>query len=373
MIGLLEDSYISLTDQDKTIQKKSKFDLLGLTKQQLIDVFSEISLPDFRTKQVWRWVYREGHKNFQNMTNLSKELRTDLDQLFFISRPEVVSQSISKDGTIKWLLRLKDKNEVECVWIPEPGRGTLCISSQVGCTLNCSFCHTGTQKLVRNLKVSEIIGQVMFAMDYINDWPAAREGRNLSNIVLMGMGEPLLNYENVKTALEIIMDHSGISLSRRRITLSTAGIVPGIEKCGKDLKVNLAISLHATNDSLRNDLVPINKKYNIKSLIECVKNYSAISNSRRITWEYVMIKDINDTPNDAKKLVEIINGIPSKINLIPFNEWPGSSMQCSDSDVIENFAKIIMKSGYASPIRTPRGRDVMAACGQLKSSSLRKK
>ena len=367
----MEDRFNSFNHSTKVINNKSKFDLLGLTKHELKSIFAEISLPDFRTKQVWRWIYREGHKNFTKMTNLSKELRIDLDQRFFISRPEVVSQSISLDGTTKWLLRLNDNNEVECVWIPEPGRGTLCISSQVGCTLNCSFCHTGTQKLVRNLSVSEILGQVMFAMDYIGDWPTARQDRILSNIVLMGMGEPLLNYENVKTALEIIMDHSGISLSRRRITLSTAGIIPGIEKCGKDLKVNLAISLHATNDNLRNELVPINKKYNIKSLIECVKNYSAISNSRRVTWEYVMIKDINDKPVDAKNLVKIIRGIPSKINLIPFNEWPGSPFECSEGEVIKNFAKIIMNSGYASPIRTPRGRDVMAACGQLKSNSMR--
>ena len=307
------------------------------------------------------------------MTNISKELRYLLSKNFNIWRPKISSTHQSQDGTIKWLLKLDDGNEVETVWIPDEERGTLCISSQVGCTLTCKFCHTGTQRLVRNLSSSEIVGQVMLAMDQLKDWPSASENRLLTSIVLMGMGEPLFNYENVRKALEIIMDHSGISLSRRRITLSTSGIVPEIKKCGDDLGVNLAISLHATNDNLRNELVPINKKYDIKQLLDAVRSYARISNSRRVTWEYVMLKGVNDTAEDAKNLVKLIKGIPSKINLIPFNEWPCSPYECSEEDSINSFAKIIMKAGYASPIRTPRGRDVMAACGQLKSLSIKQK
>ena len=303
------------------------------------------------------------------MTNISKDLRVTLSNLFYIWRPKILSSNKSEDGTIKWLLKLDDGNEIETVWIPDEERGTLCISSQVGCTLTCKFCHTGTQRLVRNLTSSEIVGQVMLAMDEIKDWPSATENRLLTSIVLMGMGEPLFNYENVKNAIEIIMDHSGISLSKRRITLSTSGIVPEIKKCGDDLGVNLAISLHATNNDLRNELVPINKKFDIKQLLDAVREYATISNSRRVTWEYVMLIGVNDTIDDAKNLVELIKGIPSKINLIPFNEWPCSNYECSESEDIKNFSKVIMKAGYASPIRTPRGRDVMAACGQLKSLS----
>ena len=285
----------------------------------------------------------------------------NLSEIFFISRPLITSSQISDDGTIKWLLKLNDGNEIETVWIPDNKRGTLCISSQVGCTLTCKFCHTGTQRLVRNLTSAEIVGQVMLAIDELNDWPSASENRYLTSIVLMGMGEPLYNYENVKTALEIIMDHAGISLSRRRITLSTSGIIPEIDKCGKDLGVNLAISLHATDDKLRDQLVPINKKYNIKQLLDAVRSYATISNARRVTWEYVMLKGVNDSIKDAKNLVNLIKGIPSKINLIPFNKWPCSPYECSGKTEINNFSKIIMKAGYASPIRTPRGRDVMAA------------
>ena len=351
----------------------TKTNLLGLSKNELKTILSENNLPKFRADQIWYWIYRSGTIDFDLMTNISKNLRVELSNKFYIWRPEISSVQKSDDGTIKWLLKLSDGNEIETVWIPDGERGTLCISSQVGCTLTCKFCHTGTQRLVRNLSSAEIVGQVMLAMDEIKDWPSASENRLLTSIVLMGMGEPLYNYDNVKKAINIIMDHSGISLSRRRITLSTSGIVPEIQKCGEELGVNLAISLHATNDTLRNELVPINKKYDIKQLLDAVRSYATISNSRRVTWEYVMLKGVNDTIEDAKSLVNLIKGIPSKINLIPFNEWPCSPYECSTSQNIKNFAKIVMKAGYASPIRTPRGRDVMAACGQLKSLSLRLK
>ena len=351
----------------------TKTNLLGLSKNELKTILSENNLPKFRADQIWYWIYRSGTIDFDLMTNISKNLRVELSNKFYIWRPEISSVQKSDDGTIKWLLKLSDGNEIETVWIPDGERGTLCISSQVGCTLTCKFCHTGTQRLVRNLSSAEIVGQVMLAMDEIKDWPSASENRLLTSIVLMGMGEPLYNYDNVKKAINIIMDHSGISLSRRRITLSTSGIVPEIQKCGEELGVNLAISLHATNDILRNELVPINKKYDIKQLLDAVRSYATISNSRRVTWEYVMLKGVNDTIEDAKNLVTLIKGIPSKINLIPFNEWPCSPYECSSSQNIKNFAKIVMKAGYASPIRTPRGRDVMAACGQLKSLSLRLK
>ena len=351
----------------------NKTNLLGLSKNELKTILSENNLPKFRADQIWYWIYRSGTIDFDLMTNISKNLRVELSNKFYIWRPEISSVQKSDDGTIKWLLKLSDGNEIETVWIPDGERGTLCISSQVGCTLTCKFCHTGTQRLVRNLSSAEIVGQVMLAMDEIKDWPSASENRLLTSIVLMGMGEPLYNYDNVKKAINIIMDHSGISLSRRRITLSTSGIVPEIQKCGEELGVNLAISLHATNDILRNELVPINKKYDIKQLLDAVRSYATISNSRRVTWEYVMLKGVNDTIEDAKSLVNLIKGIPSKINLIPFNEWPCSPYECSTSQNIKNFAKIVMKAGYASPIRTPRGRDVMAACGQLKSLSLRLK
>ena len=356
-----------------SLENNPKTNLLGLTKAEIKSSLNEINLPNFRASQIWNWIYRSGTVDFKEMTNISKELRSLLSKNFDIWRPKISSTHQSQDGTIKWLLKLDDGNEVETVWIPDEERGTLCISSQVGCTLTCKFCHTGTQRLVRNLSSSEIVGQVMLAMDQLKDWPSASENRLLTSIVLMGMGEPLFNYENVKKALEIIMDHSGISLSRRRITLSTSGIVPEIKKCGDDLGVNLAISLHATNDNLRNELVPINKKYDIKQLLDAVRSYARISNSRRVTWEYVMLKGVNDTTQDAKNLVKLIKGIPSKINLIPFNEWPCSPYKCSEEDSISKFAKIIMKAGYASPIRTPRGRDVMAACGQLKSLSIKQK
>ena len=370
----MEDNKSFKTNETNGINNSNpkKIELLGLPKVELDNLLKDLGLPAFRSNQIWHWIYRAGLTSFVKMTNLSKNLRNELQSKFSISRPLVSKQMISEDGTVKWLFKLFDGNEIETVWIPESDRGTLCVSSQVGCTLTCKFCHTGTQKLVRNLNSEEILAQVVFAMDYINDWPAAKENRRLTNIVLMGMGEPLFNYKNVKDALEIIMNHSGISISRRRITLSTSGIVPEIHKCGEELGVNLAISLHATNDLLRDELVPINKKYNIQTLLNAVRSYPTLSNARRVTWEYVMLKGINDDIKDAKKLVKLIEGIPSKINLIPFNEWPCAPYECSEQNDIDRFARVIMDAGFASPIRTPRGRDVMAACGQLKSFSERK-
>ena len=352
-----------------SLENNPKTNLLGLKKAEIKSLLNKINLPNFRASQIWNWIYRSGTIDFNEMTNISKELRSLLSKNFNIWRPKISSTHQSQDGTIKWLLKLDDGNEVETVWIPDEERGTLCISSQVGCTLTCKFCHTGTQRLVRNLSSSEIVGQVMLAMDQLKDWPSASENRLLTSIVLMGMGEPLFNYDNVKKAIEIIMDHSGISLSRRRITLSTSGIVPEIKKCGDDLGVNLAISLHATNDNLRNELVPINKKYDIKQLLDAVRSYARISNSRRVTWEYVMLKGVNDSEAEARDLVKLISGIPAKINLIPFNSWPGSSYECSDWDQIEKFGDIVNRGGYASPIRMPRGEDISAACGQLKSDT----
>ena len=346
-------------------------DILGLDQDGLSEAIKNEGLPSFRAKQIWRWVWRHGITEFADMTDLSKPVREKLSEKFTVSRPRISERQISKDGTIKWLVRFKDGNEAETVYIPDKARGTLCISSQVGCTLTCSFCHTGTQKLVRNLTVQEITGQVMLAMDELGEWPASKIGRKITNIVLMGMGEPLFNYENVRKAMAITMGGEGIGISKRRITLSTSGLVPEIEKTGLDLGVNLAISLHAVNDELRNQLVPINRKYPLESLIDACRNYPGLNNARRITWEYVMLKDINDSNEDALKLIKLIKGIPSKINLIPFNPWPGSQFTCSTPERIEEFAKIVMRAGYASPVRTPRGQDIFAACGQLKSQSTR--
>jgi 23S rRNA (adenine2503-C2)-methyltransferase len=346
-------------------------DLLGLTFNQLEDAIAAEGLPKFRAKQIWSWVWRHGTTAFDDMTNLAKPVRTQLAARFMVSRPRITKRMVSADGTIKWLVSFTDGHEAETVYIPEEGRGTLCISSQVGCTLTCSFCHTGTQKLVRNLKVEEIMGQIMLAMDELGQWPATQDGRRLTNIVLMGMGEPLFNYDNVRDAMLIAMHHEGLGLSRRRITLSTSGVVPEIFSTGDDLGVNLAISLHATYDALRDELVPINRKYPLAVLVDACRNYSGLSNARRITWEYVMLDGVNDSDNDARGLVKLIEGIPSKINLIPFNSWPGSQFNCSPDERIKSFAKIIMKAGYASPVRTPRGQDILAACGQLKSASVR--
>ena len=345
--------------------------LLGMSFDEVEAAVIALGLPRFRARQLWRRIWRHGQTDFGDMTELGKDARAALAQAFHADRPMITSRQNSTDGTIKWLIRCHDGQEAEMVYIPEEDRGTLCISSQIGCTLTCSFCHTGTQRLVRNLTAAEICGQVLLAMDELGDWPAGKAERRLTNIVLMGMGEPLFNYEEVKKALLLIMWGEGLGLSKRRVTLSTSGIVPEIERCGAELGVNLAISLHAVRDDLRDVLVPINRKYNIKELVDCVRRYPVLSNARRVTWEYVMIKGVNDSPEDAKALVKLIRGIPSKINLIPFNPWPGTDYECSSDAAIDAFAKIVMKAGYASPVRTPRGRDILAACGQLKSESVR--
>ena len=346
-----------------------KQDLIDFSFGELKTFCNQNNLPTFRASQIWRWIYCFGLKSFEGMNNISKSSREFLNKISQISRPEISKIQHSKDGTIKWLIKLKDKSEVETVYIPQDDRGTVCLSSQVGCTLNCTFCHTGTQALVRNLTSGEIIGQLMIVMDHLKDWPSGKNNRKVTNIVMMGMGEPLLNYEEVSKAIKIMMSDDGIAISRRKITLSTSGIIPNIEKTGVELGVNLAISLHAVNDEVRNQLVPINKKYNLESLINACRNYPKLSNSRRITWEYVMLKNINDSIEDASNLIKLITGIPSKINLIPFNPWPGSIFETSTQKKIDAFAKILMDSGFASPIRKPRGQDIFAACGQLKSAS----
>ena len=360
--------------------------LIGLTRTELAEALVSAGIvPErqakMRAQQLWHWLYVRGVSDFSEMFNISKELRGELAKHFSIARPEIVEEQISADGTRKWLFRFPPRGagrpvEIETVYIPEEGRGTLCISSQVGCTLTCSFCHTGTQKLVRNLTAEEILAQLMTARDRLGDFPdrdtpagaiVPAEGRKISNIVMMGMGEPLYNFEAVKKALLIASDGDGLSLSKRRITLSTSGVVPEIVRTGEEIGVMLAISLHATNDDLRDMLVPINKKYPLKELIAACRNYPGLSNAKRITFEYVMLKDVNDSIEDAKGLIKLLKGIPAKINLIPFNPWPGTNYQCSDWETIEKFADYINNAGYASPIRTPRGRDILAACGQLKS------
>ena len=354
--------------------------LIGLTRPQLRQALIETGTPEkqakMRTGQIWQWIYEKGVREFAQMTNLAKPYRAMLEDKFVLEIPKVVTRQVSEDGTRKYLVKIAGGYEVETVYIPEEDRGTLCISSQVGCTLTCSFCHTGTQRLVRNLTAAEIIGQVLLARDDLSEWPVLgapkNETRLLSNIVLMGMGEPLYNFNNVRDAMKIAMDPEGISLSRRRITLSTSGVVPEIAKTAEEIGCLLAVSFHATTDSIRDKLVPINKKWNIESLLETLRQYPKLSNSERITFEYVMLKDVNDSDKDAKRLIKLIKGIPAKINLIPFNEWPGSPYQRSDWSRIRAFADIIYKAGYASPIRTPRGEDIMAACGQLKSESQKK-
>ena len=371
-----------ITQDVLTIPRKlpdGPMNLVGLTRAQMRDVLIEHGTPEKQAKmrvgQIWQWIYEKGVRDFAVMSNLAKTYRAELAEHFVIEVPEVVSKQVSLDGTRKYLMRIAGGHEVETVYIPEEDRGTLCISSQVGCTLTCSFCHTGTQKLVRNLTTAEIIGQVLVARDDLGEWPEQgapkNETRLLSNIVLMGMGEPLYNFDNVRDAMKIAMDPEGISLSRRRITLSTSGVVPEIAKTAQEIGCQLAISFHATTDEVRNKLVPINKKWNITELLDALRTYPKVSNSERITFEYVMLKDVNDTDADARRLVKLIKGIPAKINLIPFNEWPGSPYERSDWSRIEAFADIIYKAGYASPIRTPRGEDIMAACGQLKSATER--
>ena len=347
--------------------------LLGLSPADLEAQIVAAGLPKFRARQLWRWVWRHGLTNFDEMSDLGKTVRAQFSEMFHADRPLVTRRLQSSDGTIKWLLRFPDGTEAETVYIPDRERGTLCISSQIGCTLTCSFCHTGTQKLVRNLSTAEICGQVMLAMDELGDWPAGKPNRRLTNIVLMGMGEPLFNYENVAAAMRIIMSGEGVGLSKRRITLSTSGVVPEIKRAGEELGVNLAISLHAVRDELRDELVPINRKYPLAALIDACRNYPGLSNARRITWEYVMLDGVNDSDEDCQELLALIKGIPSKLNLIPFNPWPGSPYKCSSPERIEAFARKVLKAGYASPVRRPRGQDIMAACGQLKSASERQR
>ena len=351
--------------------------LLGLSPDELKAALigagvAEKSAP-MRVRQLWNWIYVHGARDFAAMSNLAKDFRGAMAQRFILARPEIVSEQVSGDGTRKWLLRGEGGQEFETVFIPEPGRGTLCVSSQVGCTLNCRFCHTGTQKLVRNLTPGEIVGQVMVARDALGDWPSTAEGRRLTNVVMMGMGEPLYNFDNVKAALAIVADGDGLALSKRRITLSTAGVVPMIKRAGDEIGSALAISLHAVRDEIRDVLVPLNRKYPLKELLDACRAYPGVSNSRRVTFEYVMLKDVNDSLADARELVRAIRGIPAKINLIPFNPWPGAPYQCSDWDQIEKFAEVLNRAGYASPVRTPRGRDIMAACGQLKSESVKQR
>ena len=355
--------------------------LVGLTREAMRDALIKIGTPEkqakMRVNQIWQWLYHWGARDFAQMTNLSKDYRATLADNFVVALPEVVSRQISYDGTRKYLVKIAGGHEVETVYIPETDRGTLCISSQVGCTLNCSFCHTGTQKLVRNLTPAEIVGQVMLARDDLDEWPAPGTGtgdkgpRLLSNIVLMGMGEPLYNFEAVRDAMLIAMDGEGISLSRRRITLSTSGVVPEIARTAEEIGCMLAVSFHGTTDEIRDKLVPINKKWNIEALLEALRAYPKLSNSERITFEYVMLKDVNDSDEDARRLVRLIKGIPAKINLIPFNEWPGAPYVRSDWKRIKAFADIVHNAGYSSPIRKPRGEDIMAACGQLKSATER--
>jgi len=363
--------------------------LLGLGRGELKAALAGIGVPDrelrMRVTQLWHWLYHRGAAEFDTMTTIGKPLRARLADAFTLARPEIVTEQVSRDGTRKWLLRMASTGrhdrgaEIECVYIPEVDRGTLCVSSQVGCTLTCSFCHTGTQKLVRNLTAAEIAAQVMVARDRLGDWPQTAPpdgafvptdgGRFITNIVLMGMGEPLYNFDNVKAAMDTVSDGEGISIGRRRVTLSTSGVVPMIGRAGAEIGCMLAVSLHAVRDELREALVPLNRKYPIHELLEACRNYPGVSNARRITFEYVMLRGINDSPADARELVRLLKGVPAKINLIPFNPWPGSRYECSDWETIERFSEIVFDAGYASPVRTPRGRDILAACGQLKSDT----
>ncbi|SIS66999.1 23S rRNA (adenine(2503)-C(2))-methyltransferase RlmN [Phaeovulum vinaykumarii] len=368
-----------LTLPRQPAETDGRVNIVGLTRDQLRAALIDAGTPErqakMRVAQVWQWVYHFGLRDFAGMTNLAKDYRAFLDRNFRIALPEVVTCQVSADGTRKYLLRIDGGHEVETVYIPEEDRGTLCVSSQVGCTLTCSFCHTGTQKLVRNLTPAEIVGQLMVVRDDLGEWPVPGEPkpevRLVSNLVLMGMGEPLYNFEAVRDAMRVVMDGEGLSLSRRRITLSTSGVVPEIARAAEEIGCLLAISFHATTDAVRDVLVPINRKWNIETLLGALRDYPRLSNSERITFEYVMLDGINDTDDDARRLVRLIRGIPAKINLIPFNEWPGAPYRRSSWERIEAFADIIYKAGYASPIRTPRGEDIMAACGQLKSASAR--
>jgi len=358
-----------------TAKAPAKPNIAGMTRDELRAAIVDAAVAlapkaRMRASQVWRWVHHYGVTDFDRMTDVAKETRAAMAKAFTLARPEVVERQVSRDGTRKWLIRTAPGVEVETVYIPDVGRaGALCVSSQVGCTLNCTFCHTGTQALVRNLTAAEIVAQVQVARDDLGEWPSPKEDRRLSNIVFMGMGEPLYNLDGVAAAIDIIADNEGIAISRRRITVSTSGVVPELKALGERTQAMLAISLHATRDALRDELVPLNRKYPIAELMAAIRAYPGLSNARRVTFEYVMLKGVNDTPADAKALVRLLAGLPAKINLIPFNPWPGAIHECSDWPTIEAFAAILNRAGYASPIRTPRGRDILAACGQLKSES----
>jgi 23S rRNA (adenine2503-C2)-methyltransferase len=362
-----------------TSRADGRTELVGLSKLQLREVLEGAGLDEkqakLRAKQLWHWIYNRGVTDFAAMTDIAKAQRPWLAERFVISRPEIVTAQVSTDGTRKWLLRTGDGNEFEMVFIPDADRGTLCVSSQVGCTLNCRFCHTGTMRLVRNLEPSEIVGQVMLARDALGEWPSSPEGRMLTNIVMMGMGEPLYNFDNVRDALKIVMDGDGLGLSKRRITLSTSGVVPMMERAGEEIGVNLAVSLHAVTKEVRDEIVPLNRKYGIEQLLEACAAYPGANNARRITFEYVMLKDKNDSDEDARELVRLIrkHKLPAKVNLIPFNPWPGAPYECSDPDRIRSFSNIVFEAGISAPVRTPRGRDIDAACGQLKTASERQR
>jgi len=356
-----------------------RINLIGLSKDQLRQALEAAGLDSkqarLRAKQLWHWIYNRGATDFSAMTDIAKAQRPWLEQHFVIARPEVVEAQVSSDGTRKWLLRTRDGNDFEMVFIPDADRGTLCVSSQVGCTLNCRFCHTGTMRLVRNLEPSEIVGQVMLARDSLGEWPSQPEGRMLTNIVMMGMGEPLYNFDNVRDALKIVMDGDGLGLSRRRITLSTSGVVPMMARAGEEIGVNLAVSLHAVTKEIRDEIVPLNRKYGIEQLLEACAAYPGANNARRITFEYVMLKDKNDSDEDARELVRLIRKyrLPAKVNLIPFNPWPGAPYECSDNERIRSFSNIVFEAGISAPVRTPRGRDIDAACGQLKTAAEKRK
>jgi 23S rRNA (adenine2503-C2)-methyltransferase len=384
MTAALHPGAIAAVFSEKTPLERyvppAKPSLIGFSRAALLDALAGIGVPEaqrqMRLKQIWHWLYLRGATGFEQMTSVSKELRAVLDRHFTLARPDIAAEQVSVDGTRKWLLRLPgerqdgEPHEVECVYIPDDDRGTLCLSSQVGCTLTCTFCHTGTQRLVRNLTAGEIVGQIMVARDRLGDWEERAGGRRpITNIVMMGMGEPLYNFEAVRDALDIVADNEGLGISKRRITLSTSGVVPNIVRAGAEIGAMLAVSLHAVTDKLRDTLVPLNRKYPIRDLLEACRNYPGLSNARRITFEYVMLKDINDSLAEARALVKLVRNIPAKINLIPFNPWPGTRYACSDWEQIEKFSEVVFAAGYASPVRTPRGRDILAACGQLKSAS----
>ncbi len=354
------------------VSADTRINLVGLSREALAQTFKALGEKPFRAKQVWQWMYHKGARDFASMTDLSKDLRANLENHCVISRPSVAREQTSTDGTRKWLVQFADGQKAETVFIPDDDRGAVCVSSQVGCTLTCRFCHTGTQRLVRNLTSAEIVGQFMLARDSYGEWPTPNDERRLlSNIVMMGMGEPLYNFDNVATALKIVMADDGIALGKRRITLSTSGVVPEIHRCGAELGVNLAISLHAPDDDTRSVIMPINKKYPLKELMQACRDYPGASNARRITFEYVMLKGLNDTPAHARALIKLVKDIPCKFNLIPFNPWPGTPYECSDAATVDAFAQTLWNAGFSAPIRTPRGRDILAACGQLKTDSER--